>query len=104
MADFERWVYLESAPFVIMESAIIYEANLQDHFDKIIVLDSPDELRIERVMRRSNLSRKEVLQRMSMQNPQEALRRADFIIHNDENTSLLKQVQVFISNCEQALL
>jgi dephospho-CoA kinase len=106
MDDFEQWAasqassqrqtVSQTAPFVLMESAIIYESNLQHHFDKIIFVDAPEELRIKRVMKRSNLSREEVLQRISMQiSSQEALRRADFVIKNDESTSLLKQVQMF---------
>jgi dephospho-CoA kinase len=98
MADFEQWALSRTSSFVFIESAIIYEANLQHHFDKIIVVDAPEELRIERVMRRNGCSREDVLQRMSAQiTPEEALRRADFIIYNDENASLLKQVQTFLS-------
>ncbi|MDR0619815.1 MAG: dephospho-CoA kinase [Bacteroidales bacterium] len=96
MADFKQWIALQTAPCVFMESAVIYEANLQHYFDKIIFVDSPKELRIERVINRSALSREEILQRMSVQiSSQEALSRADFVIRNDESISLLEQAQEF---------
>jgi len=106
IAEFERWcTHVEthgraSLPkFVIMEAALIYEANLEYLFDKIIVVDAPEDLRISRVMKRENVSKQEVLQRMSKQIPAEEKRKkADIIIHNDEQHSLIEQVEKIITS------
>jgi dephospho-CoA kinase len=46
---FEEWAKIQNTPSVMMESAIIYEAHLDHLFDKIIVVDSPLDVRIERI-------------------------------------------------------
>jgi dephospho-CoA kinase len=79
-------------PFVVMESALIFEAKFEHLFDKIIVVDAPEDLRIERVMNRENISKVEVLQRVSTQlSADEKLKKADIIIQNDEQHSLIDQ-------------
>lgn len=86
MERFERWAEQQSAPSVMMESAIVYEGGLAGFFDKIIVVDAPLELRIRRVRERNpHLSRAQILQRMSHQLPQEEkCRRADLVICTGE--------------------
>lgn len=72
MQLFEQWAERQEASTVMMESAIVFEGNLVGYFDKIIVADAPLELRISRVMvRNPELSREDVLLRMSRQLPQE---------------------------------
>ena len=85
--------HTQNTPFVIMESALIFEAKFERLFDKIIVVDAPEELRISRVMERENISRGEVLQRISKQiSADEKRQKADIIIENDEHNSLIEQV------------
>jgi len=101
--EFEKWCNAQkehNSKFVIMEAALIFEANFEHLFDKIIVVDAPEELRIERVIKRENISRQEVLQRISMQmSADEKRKRADMIINNDEQHSLIEQIER-IMNCE----
>ena len=62
-----------------MESAIIYESGIHRLVDRVIVVTAPEELRIQRVMARDEISREKVLEWMSRQLPQEEVRqRADF--------------------------
>ena len=93
---FAEWCEVQSEthpPFVMMEAALIFEANLEHLFDKIIVVDAPEDLCVSRVMTRENISREEVLQRMSQQiNPAEKIEKANLFIHNDERDSLIEQV------------
>ncbi len=86
MAKFDAWAAQQSASAVIMETAIVFEGNLTHHFDKIIVADAPLELRIRRILKRNpELSREEILQRMSHQLPQdEKCRRADLVVCTGE--------------------
>ncbi len=86
MRQFEQWVAQQPSNTVMMETAIVFEGNLTSYFDKIIVADAPLELRIRRVLSRNpELSREEILQRISKQMPQEEkCRRADLVVCTGE--------------------
>ena len=76
-----------------MESAIIYESGIHRLVDRVIVVTAPEELRIQRVMARDEISREKVLEWMSRQLPQEEVRqRADYEIVNDGLTDLNQQL------------
>ena len=80
-----------------MESAIIYESGIYRLVDRVIVVTSPEELRIQRVMARDEISREKVLEWMSRQLPQEEVRqRADFEIVNDGLADLNQQLDDII--------
>ena len=77
-----------------MECAIIYEAHLEQYVDKVIAVTAPREVRIERIMSRDGISRKEAEQWIDAQYPQEKVaERADFVIINDGNKDLQKQIE-----------
>jgi len=77
-----------------MECAIIYEAHLEQYVDKVIAVTAPREVRIERIMFRDGISRKEAEQWIDAQYPQEKVaERADFVIINDGNKDLQKQIE-----------
>ena len=88
-----------------MESAIIYESGIHRLVDRVIVVTAPEELRIQRVMTRDEISREKVLEWMSRQLPQEEVRqRADFEIVNDGLADLNQQLDEIlkeISNNKQ---
>ena len=96
MSDFREWTMQFSdmeLPFVLMESAIIFEANLASHFDKIITVEAPVELRISRVMQRDGMTEDNVRKRMAAQfSESERVERADFVIYNDNVHAVLLQV------------
>lgn len=86
MRDFERWAAEQNAPAVMMESAILFEYNLVPYFDKIIVADAPEALRIKRIKERNpQLTEDDIRQRMARQMPQEEkCRRADLVVCTGE--------------------
>lgn len=81
---FEEWAKIQNKPSVMMESAIIYEAHLDHLFDKIIVVDAPLEVRVERIKKRSpHLSDEEIMNRINAQISQEIkCKKADLVILN----------------------
>ena len=85
MQLFENWSSQQNANMVVLESAIIYEAELETYFDKVIVVDAPLDIRIKRIKNRNALlSEEEILQRINSQLPQEEkCKRADFVIWNE---------------------
>lgn len=86
MRDFVRWADEQQTHAVIMESAIIFEYDLVPYFDKIIVADAPEFLRIKRIQQRNpHLSESDIRQRMARQMPQEEkCRRADLVVCTGE--------------------
>lgn len=92
--DFSRWAELQAADILVFESAIIFENGLEKYFDKIIAVVAPQKSRIERVKRRSGLSRKEILNRIKNQTSSKTLRqRADYVVINDDQTAIIPQVE-----------
>lgn len=95
MRDFERWKEKwRGSDFVILESAIILQKPLvRRAADRILLVTAPEELRIERVIRRDNTTREAVLKRMAAQMTDEKMRAmADFTIFAGENQALLPQI------------
>ena len=91
--DAEEWIQQQTAPYVIKEAALIFESGSDKMLDKIIGVSCPLELRIERTMHRNNLTREQVLQRISLQmDEEEKLRLCDYVIVNDEQEMLIPQV------------
>ncbi len=90
---FKEWLSLQDFPYIIKEAAILFESGSYKNCDQVIVVTAPKDLRITRVMARSGISREEILARMDKQWPEEKkLELANFIIQNDGNASLIKQV------------
>ena len=78
---------------LVKESALLFEAMLQDQVDKIVTVMAEDALRIKRVMERDSATQEEVIQRMQSQLPQtEKIKRSDFVIDNNEKEFLIPQV------------
>ena len=94
--DGENWQQEQltlGAPYTIKEAALIYETGSYKMLDKVIVVSAPEELRIERVIKRDQLSAEEVKERIARQMPEsEKVSKADFVIQNDGQHSLIKQV------------
>jgi len=91
--DFANWKKEnEQAEYLIKEAAILFESGSYVGCDKIILVCSPLETRIERVMKRDSASRVEVESRISNQWPEDKKRfLSDYIVLNDEKSSLIKQ-------------
>lgn len=80
-------------PYVIQESAILMETGLYEHFDRVILVDAPESLRIQRVMARDQVAEAAVRRRIENQWPSQRKRDlADFIIDNDGRHSLLQSI------------
>lgn len=80
-------------PYIIQESAILFESGFDKFFNKIIVVTCPQEERISRVLKRDTMTRKELLDRMDNQWAEELkIKKADIIIHNEEMSLVIPQV------------
>lgn len=55
MRDFDAWAARQEGSYVILESAILFEAGLEGCVDKTVAVLAPRELRIERTCRRGRV-------------------------------------------------
>jgi dephospho-CoA kinase len=80
----DRWRESVTAPYALVEAALVFESGLDEVLDYVFVVIAADEVRVERTMKRDGSARDEVLRRMMHQMPNEELKRhADFIILNE---------------------
>ena len=97
LADFEAWKIArgeDGADIVVFESAIFFESPVFHHIaDKVMVVTAPEEVRIQRVIKRDKVSRELVKERMQRQcSERERLERADFIVYTDGKRAVLPQI------------
>lgn len=70
-------------PIVIKEAAILFESGSYKDCDKIILVTAPKETRIQRVMKRDNVTKEAVEARMANQwEDEKKIALSDFIIQN----------------------
>ena len=91
--EFNQWLLNQQSKYIVYESAIIFENNSEDVFDKIICVIAPEEDVISRVMKRNSFSRDKVISIISNQLPDQVKRnKADYIIENINKSDLTDRV------------
>jgi len=76
--------------YAILENPLLFETGQAERCDRILVVDVPVELQVERVMARDNNPEKQVRAIIDAQIPrQERLKRADDVIVNDKDLAHL---------------
>jgi dephospho-CoA kinase len=90
---FRSWEKEQTASYVIMEAAILFESGASKLVDRIAVVVAPAEERVSRVIQRNNLTRDQVLQRMRNQIDDETrIKLSDYVIHNAENDMIIPAI------------
>lgn len=90
---FRKWEMEQSAPYVIMEAAILFESGASKLVDKILTVVAPEEERISRVIGRNQLTKDQVMERIRNQmNDEERMILSDYIIYNSENDMILPAI------------
>ncbi|MDE6623555.1 MAG: dephospho-CoA kinase [Alistipes sp.] len=83
MRDFAAWADRQSGPYVILESAILFEAGLERQVDRTVAVLAPAPLRVERACRRDGSSEEQIRRRIAAQlDDDELARRADHVVVN----------------------
>jgi dephospho-CoA kinase len=92
--NYTQWVKRHNKKaYVLKEAALLFETGSYQALDKIIVVHAPEEVRIKRVMHRDGRAEQQVREIIRKQmSEEEKLKRADFIIHNDESSLIIPQV------------
>lgn len=94
IADFERWAEEQAGEYVVLESAILFEAGLEKHLDCVVAILAPKALRLERAMKRDGAQREQIEARMATQLDDDTLcAKADLSLVNIFEEELEQQVQ-----------
>ena len=92
-AAFDVWVSNQTTPYVIKEVAILFETGSQSLFDFIITVTAPLDMRIQRVMKRDQKSKKDVELIIENQLPEsEKINKSHYVI--DNKTRLITEKNV----------
>lgn len=82
---------------IFVESALLYEVELDGGFDYIITVDAPEEVCIERLIKGRNMSIESIEKIMKEQLPAEFKKgHADFTIENSKDITELEKATMFI--------
>ncbi len=87
--DFKLFLNSINEDYIVKEAAIIFETKSENNYDKIIFIQSPLEIRIERVIMRDNISREEVMKRINNQLDENLIiDKCDYVISNENKEDL----------------
>ncbi len=94
--DFEQWITQQCTPYVLFESALVFEKRLEKRFDAIVMVSASENTRLRRAMERDHCDEKTIRARMAKQWPEEGKRLlADYVIwheNDDEDELLMEQI------------
>ena len=92
---YQRWLEQQQHPFVLKVAALLYEAGIAPQLDFTALVISPAALRKERLAIRDPqrpVSQVEAIMANQLSD-EEKIKRADWLVLNDEKHSLIKQAQ-----------
>lgn len=94
-SHFKRWISRQNSNYILKEVAIIFENNLQSQYDYIITVAADKDLRIQRVIKRDNISKESVLSIIKNQLPdKEKIEQSDFVIFNNNLAEAEQQTKI----------
>jgi dephospho-CoA kinase len=80
--------------YVLVESALIYEYNIQDQFDEVIFVNADPKRRKQMAMKRDNITSDEYNRRMKTQMPDQfKIDNSKWIVYNDYSENVFEQVK-----------
>jgi dephospho-CoA kinase len=79
--------------YIIKEAAILFESGSDKGLDKVIAVTAPEDIRIQRVIERDNISQERVKGVIKNQmSEEERTKRSDYIIINNDQVLIIPQV------------
>ena len=91
--EFEKWASSIQKEIVFNESALLFETDSYKRFNKTILVTAPEEIKIERLIRRDSLNMEEIKKRFNAQlNDTIKIKKADYIIENDDKKLIIPQI------------
>lgn len=88
------WQKKQDFGYTIQETALIFENESQEFYDRIILVVAPESERVQRVIDRDGISKKHVKERLINQlSDQEKIPLADYVINNIELSETKNKVK-----------
>ncbi|WP_462254280.1 dephospho-CoA kinase [Ekhidna sp.] len=98
--DLKNWIQTnQKSPLLLKEAALLFETGSYKSLDRTILVTAPEEIRIERVVKRdAHRSREDVKSIIAKQmSDEEKSSLADYVVVNDAKSSLIQQVMKLYS-------
>jgi len=91
---FLQWIEdYQTVPYILYEAAILFESGYSSDFNLNILVLADEKLRIERVIKRDNLTEDSIKLRINNQMADsEKIKKANFIIENNADSLLIPQI------------
>ena len=90
---FYEWVDKQDSEYIVYEAAILFESGFYTMMDFLILVTSPVETRIQRVMARDGVSREDVLARINKQwDDADKIKRSNLVLTNDDTELIIPQL------------
>ena len=91
--DFQHFIKIQKADFVIYEAAILFESGSDQFCDYIITVIADFDHKIERIMKRDGVSEAQIMERMKNQSDDDLkIKKSDFVIRNNHLDDTKQQV------------
>ena len=74
-ADFRQWAEMQNSAYVVLESAILFDAGFESEVDATLAVLAPMQERVARTMQRDGADRESVMRRIEHQMSDEELHR-----------------------------
>ena len=92
-SHFKKWLIKQKSPYVIKETAILFENEAYKQCDLIITVTAPKELKIKRLLSRDSMTVEKIEAIMNNQwNDEEKMKLSDYVIVNSELENTRQQV------------
>ena len=96
--DFIEWQQNTGTKITAIESAILFDAKLEDILDHIIFVDAPEDVMVGRICLRDKVSEDVAISKIRMQRKNSGREKCDYIFINDRDHSLIEQSEKFIND------
>jgi len=95
--NFKEWLNNQVSKYVLKETAILFEHNYDRDVDLSILIIAPIKLRIERIIKRDNISQNKIEKIISNQwDDKKKLHLSDYFIENINKSKTIKKVEALI--------
>jgi dephospho-CoA kinase len=111
VAERVQSLFAAGEQYVFNETALLFESGAEAAYDVVVVVDAPNDVRIQRLAEGRNISPDEARRRIAAQMPAEQKKtRADYVISNhgsrenvrEETQRFLKQIQMVVQGVSQS--
>ncbi len=99
--DFVKWRENSDCEIIAIESAILFEAKIENVLDYIVFVEADRQTLIERICKRDNVSPEIAERKIDLQMRNSGKEKCNILITNDKNHSIIEQANLFIDSIKR---